>query len=62
MKKLTLHLDSLTVESFATGADDEANGTVLGHDDDTIETEFCTMPKGCSAYPCDTRSETCSLC
>jgi hypothetical protein len=47
MKKLTLDLDGIRVESFATAESAGARGTVHGHDD-TIETEWCTMEKGCS--------------
>lgn len=62
MKKLTLDPDMLRVDTFATTPGDAAaRGTVLGHDD-TMESEWCTMPKGCSAYPCDTRGDTCATC
>lgn len=62
MKKLTLDIDRLSVESFPTTAGDEAaRGTVHGHDD-TIESEWCTLPKTCSHPPCDTRDYTCATC
>ncbi|HEX6040335.1 hypothetical protein [Longimicrobium sp.] len=61
MKKLTLEIDTLRVDSFPTTAVDAAvRGTVHGHD--TIESEWCTMPKTCSAPPCDTRAYTCATC
>lgn len=40
MRKLTLELDALSVESFATGDERRRIGTVHGHD--TVETEWCT--------------------
>lgn len=62
MKKLTLALDNLTVDSFSTTAVNAApRGTVQGHDD-TIESEWCTTPKTCSQPPCDTLEHTCSTC
>ncbi|HSU16409.1 hypothetical protein [Longimicrobium sp.] len=39
MKKLTLELDALSVESFDTGAEAAGEGTVRGHD--TRITEWC---------------------
>jgi hypothetical protein len=39
MKKLMLDLDALSVDSFATGDEAAARGTVRGHD--TRYTEFC---------------------
>lgn len=60
MKKLRLDTDMLRVDSFAPDAAGQARGTVRGHD--TMESEWCTMPKGCSDYPCDTRDWTCSTC
>lgn len=62
MKKLMLDLDTLRVDSFATTAsDDAARGTVRAHDD-TIESEWCTMPKTCSRPPCNTEGYTCATC
>ena len=43
MKKLTLTLENLRVDSFETGLDETRLGTVHGHDD-TRETEFCPTP------------------
>lgn len=61
MKKLTLDLDTLSVDSFPTSsADETARGTVRGHD--TIESEWCTMPKTCSRPPCNTEGYTCATC
>jgi hypothetical protein len=42
MKKLSLKVDALQVESFATLDVDARRGTVRGHDD-TVETEHCTI-------------------
>ena len=42
MKKLSLNVDALQVESFATHDVDARRGTVRGHDD-TVETEHCTI-------------------
>jgi len=42
MRKLTLQLDALHVDSFETGARDERRGTVHGRD--TGVTEFCATP------------------
>jgi len=39
MKKLTLELDALSVDSFVAGDAAEGRGTVRGHD--TRYTEFC---------------------
>jgi len=42
MKKLTLTLENLRVDSFETGLGDDLRGSVRGHD--TRETEFCPTP------------------
>jgi len=42
MRKLTLQLDALRVDSFETGLAEHLRGTVRGHD--TRETEFCPTP------------------
>ena len=61
MKKLTLDIDTLSVDSFPTTAiDGAARGTVRGHD--TIASEWCTMPRGCSRPPCNTQGDTCATC
>ncbi|HEX8246250.1 MAG TPA: hypothetical protein VF541_22285 [Longimicrobium sp.] len=53
MKKLTLQLEALRVESFDTGADTRRSGTVRGHD--TRETEWCySTYAGCSVKYCPT--------
>ena len=59
MRKLTLKLDNLKVDSFQTGADARLNGTVRGHD--TIETEWCTGYPDCgvSKPRCQTPYDTC---
>ena len=61
MKKLTLDLDALQVESFATQDADARRGTVRAHDD-TVETENCTIDQ----YTCFLRTcltiKTCRTC
>jgi hypothetical protein len=42
MRKLTLQLDALRVDSFDTGSPHDRAGTVRGHD--TGVTEFCATP------------------
>lgn len=42
MRKFTLELDALHVDSFETGEKEELRGTVRGHD--TRVTEFCATP------------------
>ncbi|HEU0012165.1 MAG TPA: pinensin family lanthipeptide [Longimicrobium sp.] len=61
MRKLKLELDTLEVESFETGAEHRLNGTVRGHDDDTVETEWCTGYPDCgvSKRGCQTPRNTC---
>ncbi len=49
MKKLTLEVDALAVESFATGNSAEVRGTVRGHD--TRVTEFCNT-RSCAYTRC----------
>lgn len=56
MKKLTLRLDALKVESFGTDRGAGSRGTVRGHD--TRETEWCSWYDPCEtldtcANPCD---------
>jgi hypothetical protein len=58
MPKLTLDLDTLRVESYATGDAAENRGTVRAHDD-TLETEFCTQERGCTRF-C-TNAHTCGI-
>jgi hypothetical protein len=56
MKKLTLDLDRLTVESFA-AVSEEGEGTLLGHEMDTRRQDSClrtaccpnTAQPGCTA-------------
>ena len=62
MKKLTLDPERLRVDSFPTTDGRGApRGTVRAHDD-TIESEWCTMPRTCSRPPCNTLDYTCSTC
>ncbi|MBV9107775.1 MAG: hypothetical protein JO306_00030 [Gemmatimonadetes bacterium] len=57
MKKLTLRLEALEVESFDTARENGSRGTVRGHD--TRETEWCSWYDKCGetvdtcANPCD---------
>jgi hypothetical protein len=60
MKKLTLNVESLRVESFATQEVDARRGTVRGHDD-TVETENCTIDQStCILRTCLTL-KTCAM-
>ena len=54
MRKLTLDLDALRVESWATGDTGEHRGTVRAHDDETVVTEMCTQEAGCTKTTCPT--------
>jgi hypothetical protein len=47
MRKVTLDVDGLHVDSFATGDAAAARGTVRGHD--TRYTEFCNT-RSCGVY------------
>ena len=47
MRKVTLDVDTLHVDSFATGDAAAARGTVRGHD--TRYTEFCNT-RSCGVY------------
>jgi hypothetical protein len=51
MKKLALNLDALRVESFATQPAAAGRGTVHGNDD-TVETENCTLEATCLIQTC----------
>ncbi len=53
MRKLTLQIDALQVESF----DTNGRGTVHGHD--TMETEWCTGYPYCLSRKCQTPNDTC---
>jgi hypothetical protein len=57
MKKLTLQLDNLHVDSFQTGEADDRRGTVRGHD--TRVTEFCSM-KPCKPSSVCPTYDTCA--
>jgi hypothetical protein len=59
MRKLTLNVDNLKVDSFQTGDEDRRIGTIRGHD--TVETEWCTgYPECISRRPqCQTPNNTC---
>ena len=56
MRKLTLKIDNLTVDSFSTGGQ-PGEGTVRGHD--TVETEWCTGYPECLSRKCQTPHNTC---
>lgn len=47
MKKLSMDVEALAVESFATGENAAGRGTVRGHD--TRYTEFCNT-RSCGVY------------
>lgn len=57
MRKLTLQVDNLRVESFDTGDDPRRAGTVRAHD--TVETEWCTGYPDCVSKQCQTPKNTC---
>lgn len=60
MRKLTLELESLQVESFETGSEHRRTGTVRAHD--TQETEWCTGYPDCISKRrdgCQTPNDTC---
>jgi hypothetical protein len=52
MKKLTLDLNALTVQSFATAPAAPSRGTVHGE-------QQCTCPTACTCPGCPTCDETC---
>ena len=51
MKKLTLHLEDLRIDSFSTTPAERAKGTVFG--------EQCTCPTACTCPGCPTCDATC---
>ena len=61
MKKLSLNVDALRVDSFATESADPAPGTVFGH-----VTAYCPTGLGCGtegdcwSQTCDTLHQTCN--
>jgi hypothetical protein len=59
MRKLTLEIDNLDVQSFDTGADGD-RGTVRGHDTGELETEWCTGYPDCLSEHCPTPADTCN--
>jgi len=71
MKKLTLKLDDLAVDSFATHAQAAPRGTVLANADTDPQTTMavdagtlgCTIePSGEPGYTCDRRCEPSIVC
>ncbi len=62
MKKLTLELDALKVESFRTGAVRNIDGTVQGHESDWDEEapgKSVGCSDGCTAYSCASGGDVC---
>ena len=59
MRKLTLEIDNLDVQSFDTGADG-GRGTVRGRDSAELETEWCTGYPDCLSKQCATPADTCN--
>ncbi|HSU16412.1 hypothetical protein [Longimicrobium sp.] len=57
MRKLTLQLEDLTVDSFTAGEAEDRRGTVRGHD--TRVTEFCSM-KPCKPSSVCPTVDTCA--
>jgi hypothetical protein len=57
MRKLTLKVDGLKVDSFETAGEEARKGTVMGND--TIETEWCTGYPDCVSRGCQTPNNTC---
>lgn len=61
MGKLTLEIENLRLDSFATGSGGHRIGTVRGHD--TVETEWCTgygyLTCNVSKRDCQTPNNTC---
>lgn len=65
MKKLNLHLEDLSVESFETAAPDEIRGTVRGHNDSTGCSYDSPNYTGCRlscAYDCGASAECTPEC
>lgn len=60
MKKLELRVESLEVESFRTGADARAPGTVQGHGDDCTWFDSCLCDT--NYYQCGTGPATIHSC
>ena len=57
MRKLTLQIEDLTVDSFTAGEAEDRRGTVRGHD--TRVTEFCTV-KPCKPTSACATVDTCA--
>lgn len=60
MHKLTLRLESLSVESFATAAGERRTGTVRGHGDDCTWYDSCLCET--AYYHCGTGPATIHSC
>ena len=61
MRKITLNLDALAVDSFQTAAATVAVGTVRAHDDEALVavTQFCTP---LCTYSCAVRNTEAASC
>ena len=57
MRKLTLQIEDLAVDSFTAGEAEDRRGTVRGHD--TRVTEFCTV-KPCKPTSACPTVDTCA--
>ncbi len=60
MKKLSLNMDQLRVESFSTDAAMEERGTVEGNSLPTYP--LCSGYPGCRTYKCETATCTLDVC
>ena len=56
MRKLSLHLDEIVVESFPTSDEPRGRGTVRGMDSNTIDQDTCDTCDQCSDF------DTCVSC
>lgn len=56
MKKLSLKLDDLSVETFETAAPEVPRGTVKGQQEEYSPGWLCTSPISCD-YGCNTRDD-----
>lgn len=61
MRKISLKLDSLTIESFATATAASSVGTVQGHDDEAVAaTRICSL--ACTMYSCPVQNTEYASC
>ena len=59
MKKIALELESLAVESFATGTEDEGRGTVVGHQQTANNNCYNTNGRSCYRTGCCPKTDVC---